>query len=344
MTTNSKHTVLLALLLLGAACAPKSYRLEADLVYPPPPETPRIRYLETFYGDVYFAGDWADGVVSSLVGDDTYTLLFKPYGVTADDRGNVYVSDGPGYIMVLDREKQAVRLIANAGQAKLMNAGGLAFHNGRRELYACDMARKAVMVIDPERNTLLRMYAGAFSKPVAVALDEVNDRLAVADIKRHTVVIMNAKTGQVLTTVGSIGTEEGSLYYPIAVAFDGDGNLYVSDEMNFRVQKFDPDGEHVATFGSIGVGLGQFSRPKGIGIDSDGHLYVVDAAFGNVQIFDAESGNLLLFFGQNGGGPGEFSLPHGLFIDAQDRIYVVDQINRRVQVFQYLRKDAAGAD
>lgn len=339
MMTSYKRTALLTLMLLAAACAPKTYRLEADLVYPPPPERPRVRYVETFYGDVYFAGSWSDGIVSALVGDETQTLLFKPFGVVADDRGNVYISDGPGYVMVLDREKQAVRLIADSGQAKLLNAGGLAFHNGRRELYACDMARKAVMVIDPERNTLLRMYAGAFSKPVAVAVDEVNDRIAVADVKRHTVVIMNAKTGAVLTTVGSVGTEEGSLYFPIAVAFDGEGNLYVSDEMNFRVQKFDTDGAHVATYGSIGVGLGQFSRPKGIGIDSEGHLYVVDAAFGNVQIFDAESGNLLLFFGQNGMGPGEFSLPHGLFIDAEDRIYVVDQINRRVQVFQYLRHE-----
>jgi DNA-binding beta-propeller fold protein YncE len=340
MTRSFKRLAILALLLPAAACATTAYRQPADITWPVPPENPRIRYLESFLGSIYYAPTVGRNIVEFFAGADPSLILVKPLGVAADDKGNVYVSDAPGHVVMLDRVKETVRVVAGSGQARPLGVGGLSFYNPRNELIIADPGRHAVLVVDPEANTLKRMFAEPFSKPVGVAVDEARDRVAVADSAKHNVTVLNLMTGEVLFTVGGLGHAEGQMYFPLAVAFDKGGKLYVADTMNFRVQIFDENGQFVSTFGSLGVSLGQFSRPKGIGVDSEGHIYVVDAAFNNVQIFD-ESGNLLLFFGDAGGAPGTFQIPHGLFIDKQDRIYVVDQYNNRVQIFQYLNREAS---
>lgn len=339
MMTNSKNFALLLGVLALGACAPKAYRQEAALAWPVLPENPRIRYLESFGGSMYYAKPVGRNLLEFFVGADPSLGLIKPVGVAADDKGNIYVSDAPGWVVMLDREQEKVRTIADQGQAKPLAATGLGFYNPRRELIICDPGRPAVLVVDPDRNAIKRMFAEPFSKPVGVAVDEPRDRIAVADSGNHTVVVMSLLTGEVAFTAGGKGTEEGKLYYPAHVAFDSDGKLYVTDTMNFRVQVFDEEGQFVATIGSLGVNPGQFSRPKGLGLDSEGHLYVVDSAFNNVQLFDPENGNLLMVFGAGGQQPGEFQLPHGLFVDKQDRVYVVDQYNHRVQIFEYLNRE-----
>ena len=57
---------------------------------------------------------------------------------------------------------------------------------------------------------------------------------------------------------------------------DKDGNVYVTDTMNNRVEIFDADGKFISTFGKNGDGPGYFARPKGIAVDSDGHIWVAD--------------------------------------------------------------------
>ena len=113
------------------------------------------------------------------------------------------------------------------------------------------------------------------------------------------------------------------------------GDLYVVDGGNFRVQVFRPDGSFAGQMGSIGNRTGQFSRPKGIDTDADGNVYVADSAFGNFQIFNA-SGQLLMFIGNRGtdGGPGMFMLPSGLAVDEDGRVYMVDQYFSKVDVFR----------
>jgi len=330
-------------LLLAFACVPKPLRLPADLVWPIPPDLPRIQYVESFYGSDYFAPKWSHAIVDFLAGAEPAKHLVKPLGVAADQAGNVYISDGPGYIMVLDRAAQKTRYIANSGQARLGGPGGLTFSNEYNQVIAADPIKKRVLGIDPQSGKMVREISGKFDRPVAVAVDEVRDLLAVADSQLHQVKLFSLKDNTPVITLGQHGGADGEFNYPIAVAFDRRGHLFVSDSMNFRVQEFDASFTFVQSIGEMGIGSGQFARPKGIAIDSDGHLYVVDAAFGNVQIFDSEYGDNLLSFGGGGYGPGEFWVPNGMFIDDQDQIYIVDQVNRRVQIFRYLSEDRAKA-
>lgn len=69
---------------------------------------------------------------------------------------------------------------------------------------------------------------------------------------------------------------------------DDEGNIYISDYINCRVQKYSPTGEYLFTFGNgKGQGPGQFQRPRYIALDSKRNLYVVDINQSKVLIFDS---------------------------------------------------------
>ena len=46
-----------------------------------------------------------------------------------------------------------------------------------------------------------------------------------------------------------IGSEEGQLDNPHDIAVDSSGAVYVADQGNFRVQKFDSEGNHIKCMG-----------------------------------------------------------------------------------------------
>ena len=77
-------------------------------------------------------------------------------------------------------------------------------------------------------------------------------------------------------TWGSEGTGDGQFKYPEGIAIDSSGNVYVADNGNNRIQKFDSNGKFITKWGSDGTGDGQFDVPDGIAIDSSGNVYVVD--------------------------------------------------------------------
>lgn len=87
----------------------------------------------------------------------------------------------------------------------------------------------------------------------------------------------------------SIGKSEPEnyLFYRIRdVAVDRDGNIYVADMSNYRVQVFDRNGEYLRTIGRSGEGPGEFERPTKIRIDNaDDRIFVEDASR-VLEIFD----------------------------------------------------------
>ena len=131
-------------------------------------------------------------------------------------------------------------------------------------------------------------------------------------------------------------TEPGLFSLPTNVAVDRDGNVYVTDTLNNRVEIFDADGNFISTFGKNGDGPGYFARPKGIAIDTDGHIWVVDAMQQRVQVFNNE-GSLLIYFGELGGYPGQFQDPYEIAIDNKtNRVITSEQYQGRVQMFRYV--------
>jgi YD repeat-containing protein len=138
---------------------------------------------------------------------------------------------------------------------------------------------------------------------------------------------------------GSNGSGNGQLKAPSDVAIDAQGNLWVIDKSNNRVQKFSPSGAYHSQFGSAGSTDGKFNRPTSIAIASNGDLLITDSGNARVQRFSS-SGAYLSKFGSSGTGNGQFagSGPEGIAIDAAGNIWVSDTYGGRLQKF-----NAAGA-
>lgn len=88
----------------------------------------------------------------------------------------------------------------------------------------------------------------------------------------------------------SIGREDDKncMFYRVrGIAVDNQGNIYVADMSNFRVQKFDRDGKYLMTIGRKGQGPGEFEQPTKILIDeAKGNIYVQDQM--RIKVFDKE--------------------------------------------------------
>ena len=79
--------------------------------------------------------------------------------------------------------------------------------------------------------------------------------------------------------------DENVLFYmPTDIAVDDEGNVYVLDSGNHRIQKFDPQGNFIASFGRQGQGPGEFQYPQSIDIDAQGFMYVSDSGNQKIQI------------------------------------------------------------
>ncbi|MDQ2629829.1 MAG: 6-bladed beta-propeller [Actinomycetota bacterium] len=133
---------------------------------------------------------------------------------------------------------------------------------------------------------------------------------------------------------GSYGAADGQLNLPGDVAVDSQGNLWVVDKANNRIQKFDSTGKFLAKFGSAGSGDGQFNRPTAIAITPAGDLLVADAGNSRVQRFSS-AGSFISKFGSKGTANGQFagSGPEGLAIDAAGSVWVTDTYGGRIQKF-----------
>jgi DNA-binding beta-propeller fold protein YncE len=140
---------------------------------------------------------------------------------------------------------------------------------------------------------------------------------------------------------GSEGSGNGQLFLPLALARDSEGNIWVADAFNNRVQKFNPEGEYLLKFGSAGSGNGQFSLPTGLDVDSAGNIWVADAGNNRVQKFNSK-GEYLTQFGTKGSGNGQLSGPRALDVEPSGYVWVADYGNNRVQEFspqgEYVRQ------
>lgn len=131
---------------------------------------------------------------------------------------------------------------------------------------------------------------------------------------------------------GYYGTDDGLFDRPKGVAVDSEGNIWVADADNHRVQKFNSKGEFLLTFGTVGTGNGQFSHPMDIAFTADGKLWVTDSGNARVQQFDL-TGKYLGQFGSYGTAAGKLVYPKGIAIAPDGHIWVTDHLYGRVQEF-----------
>lgn len=87
----------------------------------------------------------------------------------------------------------------------------------------------------------------------------------------------------------SIGREEDENYFFFRVsriAVDKQGNIYVVDGGNTRIQVYDNEGQYLRTIGRKGQGPGEFQSPQSVFFNEEnGEIYVPD--FRSIEVFSS---------------------------------------------------------
>ncbi len=134
-------------------------------------------------------------------------------------------------------------------------------------------------------------------------------------------------TGAVLKKIAGYGSGEGQVIFPLDLALDAEGDLWVADTGNDRVSEFDP------TSGFVGsITLGSLSNPWGVDVAPNGNVWVTEpGTYHRVSVYDAK-GKLLFRFGSEGSAAGQFAFNADVEV-AAGYAWVTDAVNDRVQVF-----------
>ncbi len=185
-----------------------------------------------------------------------------------------------------------------------------------------------------------------FGRVSAVTVDKNNEVYVFhRGDKADPIVVFDAK-GNYLRSWGRgmFGNEHG-------MRADPDGNIWVTDNGDHQVMKFDNKGELLLTLGvkgEQGEDENHFYRPTDIAFAPTGEVYISDG-YGNARVVKfTKAGKYITAWGKHGTGPGEFDTVHSVAVDSKGTVYVADRENNRIQIFdpngKYLREwDNLGA-
>jgi DNA-binding beta-propeller fold protein YncE len=242
------------------------------------------------------------------------------------------------FVFVIDPTARVVEKRQGSTRAPMVMPVGVAVDSEDR-LFVSDAQLHAITCFSPTGAVLSVFGTKFLGRPGGIAIDQQRNRLYAADAKESRIAVFDTKSFEFKGYFGTPSkpgkSENGTFGSPTNVAVDRQGNIYVADTLNCRVQILNPAGKFLRKFGTQGDRPGEFIRPKGIAVDSEGHVYVADAEFNNFQVLSGE-GQPLLAVGMLGSAPGEFALIAGLHIDSKDRIYTTEMYAGRIQIFQYI--------
>jgi streptogramin lyase len=219
----------------------------------------------------------------------------NPLDVTADERGNVFVSDtGNDRVVRLAYESDTLRYVRSfgstgGGERQLRRPSGIALgHSGR--LYVADTGNDRIVVMSGTGDPVATIPAERdrttdLERPFGLDVAESGDRWLAG---RRTVIAVSDRDGERLSVFDGDGTrtamvEAGRL--PVSgasfghVAIDYYGNVYAVDRNMGAIHKFDADLDYVTTFGRQGRGENEFDEPRGITIwRRFGQVFVTERA------------------------------------------------------------------
>jgi len=170
-----------------------------------------------------------------------------------------------------------------------------------------------------------------FQRPTDVAWDAAGN-IYVADGYGNSRVAKFDKNGKFIRSWGSTGTETSQFNVVHGLAIDAQGNVYVADTGNKRIQVFDGDGKFKTQIANVG-------NPAAICITGGAHQYLYSSNSNPPENIDVDgeiykmelSGKILGKFGKAGKLPKEFGTVNAIDCRGENELYVGEIGNWRVQ-------------
>jgi DNA-binding beta-propeller fold protein YncE len=227
------------------------------------------------------------------------------------------------------------------GPGQFNDPTGIAVADG--EVFVADARNGRIQVFDLEGNFRRAFGApgknpGQLGRPMNLTIE--GDELYVPEYFNDRIQVFGLD-GTARRIVGKAGDGPGEFNAPGGVAVAPDGDLFVVDFYNQRVQRLEADGTFVrqwGTTGEIGISAGAFNYPTDVALAADGTLYVADGYGDRVQAFASDGA-----FSHKWGGPfamnifgpfnGWFAVATGVAVGPEGNVFVADFYNDRVQKF-----------
>ncbi len=218
----------------------------------------------------------------------------------------------------------------------------LAWDSQREILYGINSKQKAVIAV--KDGKLLKKITIAKVVPVAVAVAH-DGGLWIADGKKKNIYKLKPDTYDVDFHFGGSGSREGYFKTPKDIAVSSQGDVFISDMANRRVQAFSSDGVFIGVLGKGGSD-NLLQGPTDMDFDSNDMLYVLDVKKKSVMIF-ATSGMMIKEFGERGAKDSYFDKPVSLTV-TDNEVFVLDQGGPTIKVFNkqgvYIREFGSPGD
>ncbi|MDB4919057.1 putative Ig domain-containing protein [Mucilaginibacter sp.] len=251
----------------------------------------------------------AFGTGASLTG----AALSNPYGMGIDPSGNIYVTNyGNNTVSVYNSSGTYLNTF---GTTAIANPQGITFDQSGNA-YILNYNRTNNGLGNYHGNAYISQYnsSGVYGSTIiqgmgtanGIALDAANLYVAQGSYNN------GSNTVSEFNTSGALSFSLNSAYIanPVGVAVDGSGNIYVLDNTNNNVSKFNSSGIYQST---IITGL---SNALGISINGAGDVYTGDTGTNSVNVYNT-AGTLLTSIAG-------LTDPEGLVTDSKGNLYVSD--------------------
>jgi DNA-binding beta-propeller fold protein YncE len=263
-----------------------------------------------------------------------------PSGIAIDGSGNVFVTDTSS-VQVFNSSGVRLRKWGTygSGDGQLIYPRGVAIgKNGM--VYVVDAGNNRIQVFDSAGKFLGKWRSGWSDNTIDGIAIDANGNVYVADPGSYdgdtgdylndSVKVFDSE-GNFLRQLGSHGTGTGQFRAPTGVAVGVNGNVYVADNGNSRVQLFGPTGAFIRT------AVADVFIWHGMAVDRNGNIFVSSDAGGNpfgvVKVFDS-SGNLFreLKFTEDYYAE-HYWIPIAVAVDKGGNAYVLDTENAGLRAF-----------